>query len=830
MRAEIEQTGGREVFFAGTLDAEGTVAAVRACARGHEAAVPAFFEALALRDVVIHNHPGGDLSPSDADLDVAAVCGHNGHGVFIVDNAVTRVYVVVEPFLEKDTHALDPAELERALAPNSRMARLLPQFEIRPQQTVMMEVMARAFNHDGIAVVEAPTGVGKTVAYLLPAVKWALRNRERVVVSTRTINLQEQIAFKDVPLLQQCLDERFTAVLVKGRSNYVCRRKLERALSEATLFDDEATQHALKELAEWVKKTKDGSRSDLPLLPKRDLWERVCSEADTCSGSRCPSAKECFVTKARREIAKADLIISNHHILFSDIAIKKETGDFTSLAVLPAYKRVIFDEAHSIEDSATQYLGVAATRNGTLALLGRFVRKERGQERGLIPYIQVKLVKEATQAGRRDIEELEDLINNHLMPGLAASREAVIAAFGALRSLTADKCGQIGRDVKWRLTESVLADPELREVHAVYVLSAVEELRACVGHGVRLLAMLKKVKPPAGEIESPLLTEMMQLKGYLGRLALAASVLEECTSEEVAPNTVRWIEIDSDKPAFVQIKRCPLDVGKPLAEWVYPNLKTIGMTSATLSVQQHFGFLFSRIGLDLVEPDRIEAVRVDSPFDFQTQAVLGIARDIALPNEAAFLDQCVAGIRDVMAVTRGHALILFTSFYALRHVYEKLRPELDEAGILALRQGETTRTRLLDRFRKDLTSVLFATDSFWEGIDVAGDALQCVILTKLPFRVPTEPIIQARAEAIETAGGNSFNEYTVTQAVIKFRQGFGRLIRRKTDRGAIVVLDRRIVTKYYGRAFLESLPGVGVVSGPCKLVCKKLGEFFPGKG
>jgi len=335
MRNEIEQTGGREVFFAGALDAQGRVEHVRVCARGDDGSVLAFLEMLASKDVVLHNHPGGDIAPSGPDLDIAAACGNNGHGFYIVDSEVTRVYVVVEPLADKDLHKLDAYDMARSFRPDSRMARILPQFEVRPQQAQMMESTARAFNDDGIAVIEAPTGVGKTFAYLIPAVKWAVANRERVVISTRTINLQEQIVHKDIPVLQQCIDEKFCAVLVKGRGNYLCRRKLARTLSEATLFDDEKTQAALNALAEWAGKTQDGSLSDLPFVPGRVLWERVCSEADTCGGMRCPTAKNCFVTKARREIARADLIVANHHILFSDLAVKKEMGDFCSLASRP---------------------------------------------------------------------------------------------------------------------------------------------------------------------------------------------------------------------------------------------------------------------------------------------------------------------------------------------------------------------------------------------------------------------------------------------------------------------------------------------------------------
>jgi ATP-dependent DNA helicase DinG len=826
MRVEIDAVGGREVFFAGAPDEAGLVVRVRVCARGHEGAVPAVFEALQPGEVVLHNHPSGDLSPSDEDLDVASVCGHHGHGCYIVDNTVTRVYVMVEPFLRKDASLLDVQQLARAFLPSSRLAKALPQFEVRPQQTRMMETVSEAFNSNGIAVVEAPTGVGKTLAYLLPAALWAVGNRERVVVSTRTINLQEQIMYKDIPVLQRCLDEKFSAVLVKGRGNYVCLRRFERTLSEATLFEEEDTQETLRLLSEWLKKTEDGSLSDLPFVPKRDLWERVCSEADTCAGPRCPSVRKCFFTHARREVAKADLLVVNHHMLFSDIAIKKELGNFTTLAVLPAYKRVIFDEAHNIEDSATEYFGVQATRLGTLALLGRFLRVEHGKERGLIPYILVKITKEVREVALKDFEAVHDLVENQLLPSLAAARDAITTAFDALRSLTADKCRQIGRDVKWRLTPAVLCDPDLRNTHATYVQSAVETVSRCAEECTRLHTLLKRVYPDAAELESPLVVEMAQLAAYRDRLVRVGHVLAEGTSEELDPKTVRWIEIDAHRPAIVRIARCPLGVGEAMAECVYRPLSTVVMTSATLAVRQCFDYLFSRIGLDLIGPSRLRASVLETPFDFQSQAALCIPSDVPVPDDRQFLEECVDVIRRTLAITQGHAFVLFTSFYALDFTYKRLEQELRETGITPLKQGGAARTQLLNRFRSDASSVLFATDSFWEGVDVAGEALQCVILPKLPFRVPTDPVLEARAEAIELAGGNPFMEYTVPQAVIKFRQGFGRLIRRTTDRGAIVVLDSRILTRHYGRVFLESLPGVRVVSGPRDAVYAALRKFF----
>lgn len=827
MRAEIDSTGGREVFFAGKLDARGVVESVRVCARGVEDAVPAFLEALAPREVVIHNHPSGGVAPSSADLYVAQICGHNGHGVYIVDNPVSRVYVCVEPFLDKDVHLLDPTRLREAFTPTGSLATMLPQFEARPQQIEMMTKVADAFNNDRIAVIEAPTGIGKTFAYLVPAIEWAVNNRERVVVSTRTINLQEQLIFKDIPVLQKCLGIKFNAVLVKGRNNYVCLRRFERAVSEL-FYDDEATQAAVEKLSEWVQKTEDGSRSDLSFVPPRDLWERICSEADSCTGNYCPMAKRCFVMRARRELAKADIIVANHHILFSDISVKWDAGEFHTLGVLPAYKRVILDEAHSVEDSATEYFGVDATRNGAANLFGRFYRKERTHERGLLPFIKAKVVKDHRVALSQS-EQILGQIDNLVLPALGAARESVLGMFQALRELAGAKCGQIGRDVKWRLTEKVLAESEVRRFHETHVAGAAADVAELARHGAALVTMMKQVKPANDDPEPPLLPEIYELSGYCSRLTRLEAVLREGTSEQIAENTVRWIEIDSAAPNTVRIVRCPLEVGGQLNEAAYANLRTVVMTSATLSVQRRFDYFLNRIGLDAMPDNRITMAALDTPFDFGRQAMLAITRDLPSPEEPAFLDATVAALREVFKITKGHALVLFTSFYALDYAHKRLEKELRAAGIAPLKQGQESRTQTLNRFRDDSSSVLFATDSFWEGIDVAGDALQCVILPRLPFRVPTEPIQQARAEAIDAVGGNSFLAYTVPQAVIKFRQGFGRLIRRKSDRGTIVVLDRRVAEKFYGKMFLASLPGIRVVSGPGPAVYTALEAFHANK-
>jgi ATP-dependent DNA helicase DinG len=826
MRRAIAEAGGMEVFFAGTLSSENLVERVRVCARGNGGAVPAISEGLKAREVVIHNHPSGDTTPSDADLQLASFFGFQGHGVFITDNAVERVYVVIEPFVDKARCRLDPGEASALLGNDGPIAKKLRGYEERPQQTAMMRAVIRAFNDETISVIEAPTGVGKTFAYLLPSVLWALANRERVVVSTKTINLQEQIVERDIPLLKRCLGKEFSVVLMKGRSNYLCWRRLERAVSEATLFADLEEEKALRAIAEWADKTTDGTLSDLPFVPPGDVWQQVCSDSDTCRMGSCPQAGRCFFGKARRAVAKADIVVVNHHMLFSDLAIKRESGTFAAMAVLPVYHRLILDEAHSVEDSATEYFGMEATRIGALALFGRFLRTERGKERGLLPYLRTQLVRLHSPHLRDRVDAALGVIDNNLLPALSSAREAVNAAFQTIRAWTADRCGQIGRDIKWRLTAQELTDPELRALHTELVVPAADELSVCVRWCVQLLRLLRELDLPHPEGEEPpLATEMLQLDAFRGRLERLGRNLVEGTNERLEPNTVRWVEIDARNEGIVRVVRCPLEVGPAMAEWVYPNLKTVVMTSATLAVRNQFDFMYQRIGLDRITDRPVDDHVLPTPFVFEKQAMLGIATDMPDPSDRAFLDACIDTIRQALLITRGHAFILFTSFYALDYTHKRLDEELRQARITPLRQGQAARTRLLERFRSDAASVLFATDSFWEGVDVAGEALQCVIVPKLPFRVPTEPVLEARAEAIQASGGNSFMDFAVPQAVIKFRQGFGRLIRRRSDWGSVLVLDRRVVTKHYGRVFLESLPAMHKVTGTSAEVMRSLHDF-----
>jgi len=826
MQAAIAEAGGREVFFAGAPNSRGIVDEVRVCARGNDSAVTALFESLRVRDVVIHNHPSGLLEPSEADLQLASMYSTHGHGVYIVDNEATRVYVVVEPFLQQDIQPLNVERVASAIEPEGQLAASIAEYEYREQQRDMTAAVADAFNHDRVTVIEAPTGVGKTLAYLLPAVEWAQQNKERVVVSTRTINLQEQIIEKDLPALQRALGTDLHACLVKGRGNYLCWRKLNRALGDETLFDTEEYKEQLQQLAAWAERSPDGSKSDLPFVPERGLWGEVCSESDSCGFARCPDKKRCFVNKARRDIARADIIVVNHHLLFSDIAIKRETGDFSALAILPAYKRLILDEGHSVEDSATEYFGVSATRLGALATLGRLHREERRRERGLLPLLKARLMRDCKDLSVSAFEQLQEALDSRVLPTVVQCRREVEQYFDAIRELAAERCHDIGREIKWRLTESVLAENTVREFHQFVAVPAVEELRNL---SVLLLSLAERINRDlrdASEPDSPIAGELAELQAYGLRVERLAETLSEITSAKLRENTVRWVEFDATNDKFIRVARCPLEVGEPLAEGVYEHLRTIVLTSATLTVKQQFDYLFSRLGMDRLASERIRARMLSTPFDYPSQAVLAIPDDLPEPNDGDFAEESVRALDTLLTATGGGAFVLFTSYAALDRAHRRLTGRLHENGMVVHKQGGLPRNVLLERFRADGASVLFATDSFWEGVDVAGQALRCVILVRLPFRVPSEPVLEARSEAIEARGGNAFMDYAVPQAAIKFRQGFGRLIRRRSDRGAVVVLDRRIVTKRYGRVFLQSLPELRLIEADTETIASDIREFL----
>ncbi|MDD5286503.1 MAG: helicase C-terminal domain-containing protein [Desulfuromonadaceae bacterium] len=818
MRHEIAATGGNEVFFIGRTNVDGIVCEAEAIARGNRVAVPAIITRASGGDVVIHNHPSGDLTPSSADMDIASVCGNQGIGFSIVNNDCSRSYQVVVPFTEKKGELLSLDEIGRVFAADGMMSHLKG-FEQRDEQVRMAFAVAEAFNGDRVALVEAGTGIGKSLAYLVPAILWATRNNQRVVISTNTINLQEQLIKKDLPFLSRNSQVEFKAVLVKGRGNYVCLRKLEHAEAEPSLFPDE-TSAELTTIIEWSRSSQDGCRSDLSFTPHRNTWEELCCEADQCSRSRCKHFGRCFFYRARREASSAKVLVVNHALLLSDIVLRKETG-YDATAILPPFTRLIFDEGHHLEDVATSHLSLIIARSGILKQLHRLV-PQKSNRVGLLTIISSRITRDLPESLEGLYAELSGLLESHLLPkvhDLAALTERTMDWLAL--SLENGVGGLSGGEQKLRITPEIESKPLWQEVRLrLHTLAD-----ALNDYTSALRTLLRRSEELPEKLREKLADQLLDTGGIEGRLqAMADGVLFFITE---AQGYCRWIEARTGSRG-VQARLCaaPLDISAQVKETLLDRLKTIIVTSATLTVGTEFGYLKKRAGFGLLAKERLTELRLASPFDYASQVFVGIPEDMPEPADPGYREALEERILKAVSISRGGVFILFTSYDLLNRVYSALSPDLARLGLVALKQGETGRHTLLARFRKEGNAVLFGTDSFWEGVDVKGDALRLVIIARLPFQVPTEPVQQARAEKIKADGGDSFREFSVPQAVIKFRQGFGRLIRSREDRGAVLILDRRVINKGYGKIFLRSLPETGIIKGESAAIFDRMEEFF----
>jgi len=821
----IAEAEGNEVFLIGNTDETRRVEKVMVLARGSREAVPAVTGNCRYGDVVIHNHPSGELSPSPADLEIAGRLAGLGVAFYIVDNSVENVYKVVEPFSPGKTTPIDYAELEGVFSGDGRIAAALPGFEERPEQLRMAFATAEAFNGGKLALVEAGTGTGKSLAYLVPALLWAEANRERVVVSTNTINLQEQLLSKDIPFLQRATGRSFKAALIKGRGQYLCLRRMEGARQEPGLFEN-AQEQELTHIGEWTQKAEEGSRSELPFIPSEAVWEEVCSEFDQCLRVQCAHFGKCFFQQARRQAAQADLLVANHALVLTDLAIRAQSGNYSSAAILPPCERLIVDEAHHLEDVATRFFSMELSRFSFARPLNR-LRHPRKSDKGYLPKLLFKLAgllpsHESVLYGRlfEKIQEISAGCGELHGSGIVAL-EGVAADLEAF----ADKKGRPKEGLRLRVTDSFAASAAWEGIRQ-RVEGLEKETRAVVAAIDGLLNECQALEEGFQEELLPLLTDIGAVHGRLEGLADA---LQRFALREA--NQCSWIEvaegrIGRGRGTVCRLCCAPLQVAPLLRDALFDRHKTVVMTSATLAVGKSFRYFKKRVGLDKYAADRLVELQLPSPFDFQRQALVAAPRDLPEPGSAEYprmvRDMCERAI----VAADGRTFVLFTAYSLLQAVFAEAAPVLGARGYRCLRQGEENRHRLLKIFAAEPTSVLFATDSFWEGVDVPGRALEQIIITRLPFRVPTDPVLEARAEALEKAGGDPFREYTVPQAVIRFKQGFGRLIRNRTDRGVVLILDSRVVNKNYGRIFLDSLPGPVMVTGGQEEVFAAVKDFF----
>ncbi len=830
LQLAVRDAGGNEVFALGSV-LDGRISDVRVLARGNRSAVPALMQIPRPGEVVVHNHPSGNLEPSEADLQIASALGNDGVGFYIVDNVVGRVYAVVEPHQEERDKLIDPEAAMQILGPAGLLASKLDDYEHRPQQLEMMNSVVQAFNDREVLLVEAGTGTGKSLAYLVPAILWARANRQRIIVSTHTINLQEQLVSKDLPELAELAEPakqfglEFSFALVKGRGNYLCQRKAAQVEAQPGLLIEDDLSREMSDILAWSHKTTDGSLADLPNRPHPAVWEQVISESDNCLRARCPFYSKCFFYSARRRAAAADILVVNHHLLLADLALRSETQNRTQNAVLPPAQHVIIDEAHHLEDVATAHFGF---RTSLLALERTLSRLQgrRDPSRGVLPSLSMALDSTPnidTSASRWIDERLTPRRHSVQLDAeqcFGEMTEAYIAMFENDGSTTAPP--------KVRITEQIADTPMWRNFR-----ERLGRLAAAVDVFARESAALMELIDTAFPEKRPQQIDFLttELNAHRGRLQGFATAIEAFLVDEIG--VCRWLELRRrpKRPPSLELHTAPIDVASGLHDGLLEPFHTIVMTSATLAVDRRFDYPRTRLGINRIDPpERARESLIDSPFDYQRQVALICPVNIPAPGSGGYEQASHEAMQLGLRLAGGGTFVLLTSYGALNRAAEALGPSLVRDGWTVLRQGEMSRPVLLDRFRHAEKGVLFATDSFWEGVDVRGDSLRCVIIARLPFRVPSEPIEQARVEAIELRGGQPFQEHSIPQAVLKLKQGFGRLIRTQTDRGCVLILDSRLATRSYGATFLKSLPPAQQHIGKTHVVFQRMREFFRGPG
>lgn len=785
MKIAIEEAHGNEVFFRGILDKEGIVEEIEVIARGNKGAVPALLKRMKKREVIIHNHPSGYLYPSDADIAIASMYAEQKDGAsYIVNNSVDDIYVMVEV----NKRELEPIDIGPFFEKEGLLSGIFKGFEYRKEQYDMAKHIEKGLNSKTKVVVEAGTGTGKTLAYLIPSIEWAVKNEKKVIITTNTINLQEQLLHKDIPIVKKLLSQDFTYVLVKGRGNYLCNRKAANIGTGGNTEINDMSSSQKDQVAyilKWFKSTETGDKGELPFEVDYPVWEQFMSETDICLGNKCAFKESCFFLKSREEKKKADVLITNHHMFFADLSIRKEVGFNTEYSIFPDYDLVVFDEAHNIENVARDYFSYEASKysfNKAMNNIHYVGKKKDGSKfTTLVNYLKNISHKEYENIKK---EVINELITRHLEVSNRGNEyfQKVIEVFA----------GEAQGNISLRLRKEELNHWE----HWSTLKDLEEELLITYNAYMRRIKSLTRVLKDV-EDETGVISDFIKYTERLETYFSNYNFIKEMDDK----NFIYWISLNQKK-SNAKFVATPLKISDELDEVLYSNLDHMVFTSATIAINGNFDYFEKSIGLQEKALEKI----IDSPFNYNKQMKVYIPKDIPAPTDRNFMDESKEFIKKLIKRTKGNTFLLFTSYSTLNYLYYMLQDELESEGYELFIQGQAPRNQLVDMYKKSKRPVLFGTASFWEGVDVKGDKLSSVIIVKLPFKVPSDPVVEAIIENLNAEGKNAFMEYQIPESIIKFKQGIGRLIRSCDDKGVVTILDNRIIKKRYGGLFMDSIP------------------------
>ena len=739
-------------------------------------------------EVVIRTTKPKQLYPSDIELELSEELYSRRNIAYCLLSSDLDDFYFVQDI---DRTFLEDIDIENYFAKDGILAKEIKGFEYREEQEEMAQYIQEAINEDRKIIVEAGTGTGKTLAYLIPAIKWAVTNKKKVIIATNTINLQEQLLLKDIPLAKSIIKEEFSYVLVKGRNNYLCKRLFnELALGKSIdieTFSLEAREQ-IEYILKWGNKTKTGDKAELPFEVFSDVWELVQSTTELCLGKKCPYRKECFYMKTRMEKMEADILISNHHVFFADLNVRAETDFDSEYLILPRYDMVIFDEAHNIESVARSYFSVEVSKISFTRLLNRIYQKKNKRKKEKSALIRVE-----DTIDEKDLEDSQQYIYllNTLKEEISILQNIGDEYFDEIRKIYETNTEAAIRKSlsNFEMTKSRFLET-LREKKDIFQSKLADFLTLMMSFN-NVIDEEKDKNPEVINFNN----HLKMFKAYIDSFKFINSFEDD--------NYIYWLDINSKRTNIV-LTATPLNIAQKLSSVLFDNLNRLVFASATIVANGNFDYFKKSLGLN--EEDCIEAI-IKSPFDYDEQMSVYIPSDIQdSENINAFVSDASRFILDILLKTNGKAFILFTSYTMLNQIYYSISKKLKDKGFEVFLHGDKPRSQLIKEFKEVENPILFGTTSFWEGVDVQGENLSNVIITKLPFLVPTDPVVSAISKKIEEEGGNSFTDFQLPEAIIKFKQGVGRLIRKKTDSGNIFILDSRILKKRYGSLFINALP------------------------